>query len=122
MNTWIYNKLATIRTAGTETYPVKAKHTASLPYLVYSKVSTVPAPTKDGTSVLDEERWQFEIYHSSLIAAEVIATALRTLLDDVTDATNNVTRVWFEDSNQLAFDDGTDKFVIIQDYKIQVIR
>lgn len=62
-------------------YPGQAPQTASVPYIVYKRISSQRFPHMTAPSGLARDRMQFDIYGTTQISAEAIRNALRLWLD-----------------------------------------
>ena len=76
---------------GTRVYPGKAPQDVTLPYVVYSRVSTTRTPTLNGPTNVPETRIQLDVIANSQASAEQVATALRNRLDGFTGVSASVT-------------------------------
>jgi len=75
---------------GQRIYPGKAPQDATIPYLVYQRISTTRFSTFSGASLIPESRMQIDIIASSQANAESIASAVRTSLDGYTGTSAGV--------------------------------
>lgn len=75
---------------GTRVYPGKAPQDVTLPYVVYSRISTTRTPTLNGPTNVPETRIQLDVIANSQASAEQVATALRNRLDGFTGVSASV--------------------------------
>ncbi len=108
---------------GDRIYPGIAKQFDIGPFIVYFKVSTNPADSKDGPSKLDTLRVQVSIFHNDYDALEDLAGKVRTALDRYSGPVGGVEvqSIRFIDENELR-DPDTDYFHTAQDYSIRIKR
>ena len=91
-------------------YPALAPEGSARPYVVFSKISTVPTETHGSSSAerLDETLIQFMIVAETYTATEDIAAALRTVLEDAGGPTNGSTEIT---NIRETYEDDTELFV-----------
>jgi len=88
----IYSLLSAYTKIG-DIYPVEAPQDASLPYIVYSIVSSYPANTKDGGSAIDVYRVQLTVWgkRSDMDSIYQEIADIRNALDQKSGTLNNIT-------------------------------
>jgi hypothetical protein len=76
-------------------FPMLAPELTPRPYIVFTKISTVPTETHDSSSAerLDETIVQFMIVAETYTATEDIAAALRNVLEDAGGPVNGSTEI-----------------------------
>ncbi len=70
----------------TRVYPGLAPQEATLPYVVYDRISTPRVRSLDGTSDLAHPRHQITSWATTYAGAKALATAVRNALDDYSGA------------------------------------
>lgn len=71
-------------------YPGKAPQDPTLPYVVYSRISTTRTSTLGGPTRVAEARMQLDIIATSQASAEQVANAVRNRLDGYTGTSASV--------------------------------
>ena len=61
-------------------YPLRLKQNATLPAVVYQRITTAPTYSQEGDSHLDEIQMQFACWGSTLLTVKQIAEELRVAL------------------------------------------
>lgn len=111
----VYTLLASCGTA----FPVVAKQSQQLPYMVYSVVSNNPSNHKDGVSRLDVSRLQVDIYGLTYSSVLTLYQAVRTALDSY--SSGNIQHITFDNYTDL-FEDSAESYHRAVDFMIRVKR
>jgi len=67
--------------ANSRVYPLIAPEKVAMPYIVYTKVASVPENTLDGGATIDLVRMQIDIYESNYSLAKSLADSVRLELE-----------------------------------------
>jgi len=59
-------------------YPLEAPQNATLPFVVYRRISTMRHDTTQGKGTIEQARIQFNCYAASYSACKTLATGLKT--------------------------------------------
>lgn len=124
----IYNLLsndATVSaTVSTRIYPDVAPQNAAFPFIVYTKTSTEPTKTKEGTSPLDVERFQIDAYTVDYGDTQTLVAAIRSALDNKsgTIAGNVIDQISFEGEGSGEYIPDLDIWWVSQDYDVRLKR
>lgn len=115
----IFSLLTSVNTA--KVYPAVAPQGEKLPLIVYNILSNVPTGKKDGVSPLDTFRVQVSIFAQTYTAACTLAASVRTALDGQrgTHGTVLIDHIVFSSEND-GYTEGTDEYMIVQDYFVRV--
>ncbi len=107
----------------TKIYPLRAAQGIDFPYMVYRKVSTTPNETKDGASIVDEVRVQFDFYGKLFDSLYLIEERTRELLDQYRGTISSVnidSCVYLSENETWEPEDDINRISV--DYKIRVQR
>lgn len=108
----------------TRIYPELAPENVTLPYVVFSVISTIPSDIKDGGSPIDRVNVQLDIYASTTVERDSIGEATRTALDRFsgTAGTVSVQSVRFDGQTTGTPADQLRIFWLSQDYVFRLPR
>lgn len=106
---------------GQRVYPLRARQTATRPYIVYQRISTVRYPSHDGASGLARPRFQLRITGASYATVRQVADAVRTTLEGYSGEAAGVRIDGILLDNELdeldeATDDEGSSYSTLQDY------
>ena len=112
--TALYTRLSSqlSSTVGTRIYPTVAPSSATLPYLVYFKVSADKQYAHSGASSLSVDRVQVSVFSTGYLVAKNIAAAVVTALEGWTSA------VVFKANERDIYEDDTKTFHIPVDFRV----
>lgn len=124
----IYDQLSNDGTVAglvsTRIYPDIAPQRATLPYVVYTEISTAPTDDKDGSSVLDTIQVQVDMYDDNYDDVETLAAAIRAALDRVSGTIQSVVvdKIIYSGEGSGAYSADMNIWWRSQDYQIRIKR
>lgn len=114
----LYSLLSTVNA---KTYPGVTEQEVVAPFIVHAVAKTVPHPSKDGESTMDEIYYKIASYDSTQTAAQTQADAIRVKIDEYTGVLNSVDidKIRYIDEEN-GYDQQTGLFFTLQTYRIWI--
>jgi hypothetical protein len=108
---------------GTQIYPMRTPQAVDPPFVVYTTTDNEPTDTKDGSSTLDEIRFDVSMYSDTMTELESLSDAVRRALDRYsgTNKSNVIQTIIFEAEDN-SYSNKAELYNNIQTFKLRLVR
>lgn len=108
----------------TRIYPVFPPQGSSFPLVVFTLGNNEPLNQKDGTSPVDTDQLQVDVYATTALTAEAIDTAIRSAIDNYSGTSEGVVirQIFYTGSSAPQYDDDIKVHWFSSDYVMKIER